>query len=279
LKKKDALNNKSLLKGIQIPKKSNLFDTLNDHEAGSGPASKGLGAHEMDLDTKLVENQSKSLEEERYPEHPNALPISHPQLLPPSPPPSESTQSGSQKLGKAKAMGMKGKGRQFDRRRSSDGEDEDESSSEEPIIRYVEAPLHVRGELEEDDPALQVIPPRSPRTDNVEDDAHFDISAVPASLLSVLAISPSTKTGEKEKLYRGLVYGRREGHYDPNCGGEIWGAGENSEPDNEDILPIQSEGEVHREHGGDNQPAWQKAVDIEDDEWEGEPVPWEVGEL
>ncbi|KAI6136476.1 hypothetical protein F5141DRAFT_1185438 [Pisolithus sp. B1] len=76
---------------------------------------------------------------------------------------------------------------------------------------------------------------------------------LPDKLRHVLAISPSRdRNRREERVVRGLLYGDRVDHYDPSRGGEIWDAGE-----------------------------WDDGVrdpDAEDD-WEGEPVPWEVGEL
>ena len=74
---------------------------------------------------------------------------------------------------------------------------------------------------------------------------------LPDDLHRILAISPDGQTREtgEEKVVRSLLYGSREVHYDPSKGGEIWDVGEDSE------------------YGGDT------------DDWEGEPVPWETGEL
>ena len=63
---------------------------------------------------------------------------------------------------------------------------------------------------------------------------------------------------EEERIVKGLLSGRRVFHYDPKKGGEIWGVGE----DERDELP------------GD-----EGVVDEVSDEWEGDPVPWQVGEL
>ncbi|KAI6047796.1 hypothetical protein EDC04DRAFT_23276 [Pisolithus marmoratus] len=76
---------------------------------------------------------------------------------------------------------------------------------------------------------------------------------LPDKLRHVLAISPSQdRNRREERVVRGLLYGDRVDHYDSRRGGEIWDAGE-----------------------------WDDGVrDMEtEDDWEGEPVPWEVGEL
>lgn len=64
---------------------------------------------------------------------------------------------------------------------------------------------------------------------------------------------------EEEIIVKGLLSGRRVLHYDPKKGGEIWGAGEDERDD----------------FGGDEE----RGIDEEEDEWEGDPIPWEIGEL
>ena len=92
-----------------------------------------------------------------------------------------------------------------------------------------------------------------------QDDANHNVSGtftvdLPEKFRRVLAISPSrSQNRTEERVVRGLLYGDRVGHYDPSRGGIIWGAGEADDA----------------AYGG---------AETEDD-WEGEPVPWEVGEL
>lgn len=77
---------------------------------------------------------------------------------------------------------------------------------------------------------------------------------LPDELRLMLAISPSrTHNSMEERVFRGLLYGDRVGHYDASRGGNIWDIGEA-----EDDPRGSTEGE---------------------DDWEGEPIPWEVGEL
>lgn len=76
---------------------------------------------------------------------------------------------------------------------------------------------------------------------------------LPNKLREMLALSPSdskTRSLENGRVVSSLVYGTREGNYNPSKGGEIWDVGE--------------------EFLGE---------DSASDDWEGEPVPWEVGEL
>jgi len=76
---------------------------------------------------------------------------------------------------------------------------------------------------------------------------------LPDKFRRVLAISPSRSQDNEERVVHGLLYGIRTGQYDPSRGGDIWDVGETDE------CALGDPG-------------------IEDD-WESEPVPWEVGEL
>jgi hypothetical protein len=103
------------------------------------------------------------------------------------------------------------------------------------------------------------VPPSLTWTGQPDDsqlDGHMEID-LPDKLRHVLALSSSDsrlRNVEEETIVASLLYGRREACYDPIKGGEIWDVGEQ-------ILPLQ-------------------AVDTEgEDDWEGQPVPWEVGEL
>ncbi|KAF9460150.1 hypothetical protein BDZ94DRAFT_1266769 [Collybia nuda] len=85
---------------------------------------------------------------------------------------------------------------------------------------------------------------------------------LPEKLRRVLALNTAeakARESREEQVFKGLLYGQRWSHYDPVKGGDIWDAGE-------DDVRVDEEGVVRR--------------DIEEEEdWEGEPVPWEVGEL
>lgn len=88
---------------------------------------------------------------------------------------------------------------------------------------------------------------------------------LPQNLLQVLALSPSHNAAKKrdveeERMAEGLLYGRVRG--DASKGAEVWGVGE---VDGEDGQGLEiREGDVDAD---------------DEDEWEGEPVPWEVGAL
>jgi hypothetical protein len=105
-------------------------------------------------------------------------------------------------------------------------------------------------------PALH---PSSPITDELH---HGSVEIdLPDKLRSVLALRSSAskaQVSEEDQLVKGLLYGRRVTHYDPNKGGEIWDVGE------DDLGSLDED----RNRYADGE-----------DEWESEPVPWEVGEL
>lgn len=92
--------------------------------------------------------------------------------------------------------------------------------------------------------------------DSGDRDGKFEVD-LPDKLKRVLNISPSkNRESREERVVRGLLSGRRAEHYDPAKGGEIWDVGEHDE----------LVGEGHGEDEGE-------------EDWQGEPVPWEVGEL
>lgn len=185
-------------------------------------------------------------------------------LIPPSPPPADASQpSGSKHTEKAKR-----KPAPFGRKKPKllqDGENSDNEGA---------------GNLQDDEIQVREIDPLAqfPPAEHVDDmgsdwetrwqarqgpmesgtlststigPGRFEVN-LPDELQRMLAISPGSRRREteEEKVVRGLLYGSRETHYDAGKGGEIWDVGEESE------------------HGGGTE-----------EEWEGEPVPWEVGEL
>ncbi|KAI0803305.1 DNA replication and checkpoint protein-domain-containing protein [Irpex lacteus] len=226
---------------------------------------------------------------------PSRLPTSSPPpLLPPSPPPASANGS---RYDRSKAGGSKGiprkKTKLLDQLMAANDVDEgmpdEESEGESDEVKVKEIPwswsAHLRqpkaeGVPESDDdtlpdsePELDVTKYRpAPLSSTVDSEAEkFEVN-LPEHLRHVLAISPPKPKAvpdDEERLARGVIYGRREGHYDPGRGGEIWGVGEAEEEDGEEEFDLGS---------GDRKGSRGKEGE-EDDEWEGEPVPWEVGEL
>jgi len=143
--------------------------------------------------------------------------------------------------------------------------EEDDDNEEGSNVKVVIRSRRQQSQHAEDDqdldlgPVLRVHTHRGPHgapalVDQQDDTSKFEID-LPDRIRSVLAISPSNpRDSKEERVVRGLLYGRRASHYDALKGGEIWDVGE---PDDE-------RGEANTEG---------------EDDWEGEPVPWEVGEL
>ncbi|GJE99662.1 hypothetical protein PsYK624_159330 [Phanerochaete sordida] len=98
-----------------------------------------------------------------------------------------------------------------------------------------------------------------------EPEERFEVH-LPDDLKRVLALSPPPHIApeDEDQLVKGLLYGRRA-HYDASRGGEVWGAGEFSS-ESEDGLELP---------GAKRKPRGEES----EDEWEGEPLPWEVAEL
>jgi hypothetical protein len=141
---------------------------------------------------------------------------------------------------------------------------EDHSEMEDPILNYSK---HVQ-------PRGKGRGPEKPRgTDDEENDPveehdsdDVGLDRTEGSLSSelrrglVLESYKSRKNvSEEESVVKRLLSGRRVLHYDPNKGGEVWGVGED-ETD-----------ELAERDGG--------VMNEGEDEWEGDPIPWEVGEL
>ncbi|KIM88565.1 hypothetical protein PILCRDRAFT_2789 [Piloderma croceum F 1598] len=193
--------------------------------------------------------------------------VAAPKLLPPSPPAESSSRGSTSNFkGKGKATGSRKKAKV-----QEEVEEEDESIDEGKVrrIRRVDhKPSADRPDFDFDsDWVLGTQSHRGSRdplpvSQGQEDSASPNQSDsksgrevdLPDKLRRVLAISTSSKSLElnEERVVRGLLSGKRATHYDPSKGGEIWDVGE------EDQIRIDTEGE---------------------DDWEGEGVPWEVGEL
>ena len=93
--------------------------------------------------------------------------------------------------------------------------------------------------------------PSSPGLASDDGPGDFEVN-LPDDLRRVLAISPSkAHTTRDVNMVRSVLYGERISGYGERKGGDIWDVGEIGE-----VTDSQAE-----------------------DDWEGEPVPWETGEL
>lgn len=184
---------------------------------------------------------------------------SHSPLIPPSPPPQDSINRDTGK-GKTKTTAGRKKLRVEDEESDQGADSPDDISLKVAIVSFDRSKHRHADDLDWDpllhfrtrnhDPAAE---------DQIEIDANHHASGtfsvdLPDKFRRVLAISPSRiQNSTEERVVRGLLYGDRVGHYDPSRGGNIWDAGETDEG---------ALGDAEAE-----------------DDWEGEPVPWEVGEL
>jgi hypothetical protein len=186
---------------------------------------------------------------------PDSLCPSHrPLLLPPSPPP---VASSSVSTGKGKGRGVTGPIRKRPNLPEDSG-DEDEGSTDLHVkIRewgWKRCGTSRATSVDDLDPILGIGAydrPSSP--DPASDDAPGDFEVnLPDHLRCLLAISPSKAHATRDiSMVRGVLYGERSSNYDARKGGDIWDVGEIGE-------------------ASDSQA---------EDDWEGEPVPWESGEL
>jgi hypothetical protein len=198
---------------------------------------------------------SAKLFQERPPMSVPTTSISQLPLLRPSPPPADPSHGSYSNKSKVKERSRKRAKVADELDEGSEDEDHQESSK----IKLVDLQQGIERQPPDShddmylDPILH-LPTVSVTSDEDGSDAAELHINLPDRLRHVLAITPSnTQDVKGERLVHGLLYGRRVTHYDPVKGGEIWDVGEEGEqvPDDPDA----------------------------EDDWEGEPVPWEVGEL
>lgn len=183
----------------------------------------------------------------------NLCPSHRPALIPPSPPPAGSSSTHVVKR-KAKTSIAK---------RSKLPEDSgcEEEDGADVHVKIREWSWQLRKSsratetlAEELDPVLGFSAhDRLSSPDPTIDDTPGDfVVNLPDELHRLLAISPSkTQTTHDVGVVRGVLYGEHTSNYDAQRGGDIWGVGEI-----DDASDSQAE-----------------------DDWEGEPIPWETGEL
>jgi hypothetical protein len=196
-------------------------------------------------------------------------------LIPPSPPSNPSSTFNRPRKHKPKLKGRTAKGNASQKKLKLNGEhaeddsDEFQSNGKLRIVGRDGTRLGHAGKGLDDvsfetDPILGYARFSGPRASSPNDarqeDGNVEID-LPDQLRRVLALQTTgskVQVSEEDRLVKGLLYGRRTSYYDPMKGGEIWDVGE-------DHQVISEEG-AH------------KYTEDEED-WEGEPVPWETGEL
>ncbi|KAJ7193360.1 hypothetical protein GGX14DRAFT_589280 [Mycena pura] len=199
-------------------------------------------------------------------------------LLPPSPPPAARHPSSQSRLHNGKGRGRPlGEGSKKVKTSTSHSDDDDESDdangshSRQKIRSFKRTLSRRRANADDfDEDAYHIVARRPPERDIVEIQNSESIS-LPDTLRSVLSLASTSSRGhEDEHVVEQLIYGTRRGNFHPSKGGEIWGVGEFEGEHLDEFAPRTRVYDGGSTTGG--------AYD-EEDEWEGEGVPWEVGEL
>jgi hypothetical protein len=193
-------------------------------------------------------------------------------LIPPSPPPSgfaTTTFSRPTKHPTKTHTISKGKKKAKIDEQSTSDTDGPELSSKLKIVnrhntRLKQAGAGMQNEDEADewdsDPTLSRTrfgEPRASSPGNASDHVEINLPEELRRVLALESVALQAKIPNEDKLVKDLLYGRRTTHYYPNKGGEVWDVGEDHLTGIEDER-IQNAGE---------------------EDWEGEPVPWEIAEL
>ncbi|KAK7064014.1 DNA replication regulator sld2 [Favolaschia claudopus] len=186
-------------------------------------------------------------------------------LLPPSPPAAPRRVAGN-------GQNLKGKGKQTKNVGTAlggDESDEDAAINVRETVRLFDRTASRGRVLDKhalDDDALEFTS-RHPSDVDIAETTHSDSISLPDRLRSVLSLAPGTSHDEDEKVViQRLLYGTHRANYDPSKGGEIWGVGELEEEERE-------------EFASGNDTSTKRRVYDDEDDWEGEGVPWEVAEL
>lgn len=234
--------------------KSDLFGAAQQLEAPLSEPERARQADHIEESSQGITAAKRSLAD-TVSNAPDTLCTSHrPLLLPPSPPPavSSSVYSGKGK-GRVKATGTRKR-----TKLPEDSGDEDEGRTDLHVKirewswqrRNTSRAMNITSvedlDLSFGHGAHDRLSSPGPASDDVPE------VNLPDDLHRLLAISPSkAHTTRDINMVRGVLYGERTSSYDARKGGDIWDVGEIGE-------------------AGDSQA---------EDDWEGEPVPWETGEL
>ncbi|KAI0066482.1 hypothetical protein BV25DRAFT_1912550 [Artomyces pyxidatus] len=236
--------------------KNNLFESIESTASAADASQSSVQlAGRLDGTSHSRTSVKRSLDDGDPEKSSSVQPADRLPLLPPSPPPAGSKPSYNNK-GKGKATGRK-------KPKITDGadEDDDDDSPDDANVKVREWSWQRREQDSANTADIDFDPvlglgahdrqqnPTTPGPTSDDEPGEFEVN-LPEDLRRMLAISPSKAHDAGEVgVVRGLLYGVRTAHYDALKGGDIWDAGETGDG---------TEGE---------------------DDWEGEPVPWETGEL
>lgn len=259
--------------GAQRPRSSSV-NTLNplytqkshSHGADTTPSRDIRSSHKRSISD--AETNPFIVEE--------AHPRSKPRLLPPSPPAASGSSAASKKA-QGKAVDTRKKAK-LANNTEIDGESENEvdllahKGGLKLIDRsHTRAARTSRQEYDDEhigldsDPILVYARLGAPHGQSIPTTSHpqdgrFEVE-LPDKLRHVLSlghVDAKWRDCQEAQVAKSVLYGRKLAHYNPDKGGEIWDIGENDFMDGDEST--------------------RSNVEVEDD-WEGEPVPWEVGEL
>ena len=235
--------------------KNDIFGTAQPSEALRPDPERAKQAEHIGQSSQ----RTSPAQADTSPNAPDTFCLNHrPPLLPPSPPPAA---SGSVYPGKGKGrVKVTGPTRKRTKLSEDSGDEQDEGRTDlhvkirEWSWQRCDTGLAMSPSMEELDPVFGLGAHDRPSSPGpASDDVPGDIEVnLPDDLRRVLAISPSkAHTTRDVNMVRGVLYGERTSSYDARKGGDIWDVGEIGE-------------------AADSQA---------EDDWEGEPVPWETGEL
>jgi hypothetical protein len=200
------------------------------------------------------------------------LPRSKSPLIPPSPPPSATATNRPPKHPLKSQASKSRKKAKTDKQNTSDS-DEVEQHAKLKVVKYHTTHIRRAGSEQFEDSTEYDIDsvfghtrfgsPRAPLPDITQQEGGEIEVNLPDKLQRVLAldsVAPQSRIPDQDGLVKSLLYGRRTTHYDPMRGGEIWDIGEDH------FTSV--------DEGGTRGTSY-----TEEEDWEGEPVPWDIAEL
>ena len=238
--------------------KNDIFGTAQPSEALRHDLERATQTEHIGQSSQST-SPAQCSQTDAVPNAPDTLCLNHrPPLLPPSPPPAV---CGSVYPGKGKGrIKVTGPTRKRTKLPEDSGDEQDEGRADihvkirEWSWQRCDTGPALNPPMEDLDPVFGLGAhdrPSSPGPASDDVPGDFEVN-LPDNLRRVLAISPSkAHTTRDVNMVRGVLYGERTSGYDARKGGDIWNVGEIGE-----------------------------ATDSQaEDDWEGEPVPWETGEL
>lgn len=200
------------------------------------------------------------------------LPRSKSPLIPPSPPPSAAANNRPPKH-PLKSQASKSRKKAKTETQNTSDSDEVEQHAKLKVVKYHTTHIRRAGSEQFEDSSEYDIDsvfghtrfgsPRAPMPDITQQEGGIIEVNLPDKLQRVLAldsVAPQSRIPDQDGLVKSLLYGMRTTHYDPRRGGEIWDIGEDH------FTSV--------DEGGTRETSY-----AEEEDWEEEPVPWDIAEL